>query len=62
MNKKLNIEYKPTGQFEETRFEKNHNISFKNSDEGNPYCCTGNSRLGNDVSICQIPFSEHVRD
>ena len=33
MNKKLNIKYEPAGQFEETRFEKIHNVTFKNSDE-----------------------------
>ncbi len=29
-----NIQYKPAGQFEDTRFEKIHNIVFSNSDEG----------------------------
>ena len=28
------ISYKPAGQFEETRFEKIHNVIFKNSGEG----------------------------
>jgi len=30
----INIQYKPAGQFEETRFEKIHNIVFSNSEEG----------------------------
>lgn len=29
----MEINYKPAGQFEETRFEKIHNIIFKNSNE-----------------------------
>lgn len=31
--KKKNITYKPAGQFEETRFEKIHNVIFESSDE-----------------------------
>ncbi|VAW19025.1 Glucosamine-6-phosphate deaminase [hydrothermal vent metagenome] len=31
---KKNIGYKPVGQFEETRFEKIHNVIFSNSNEG----------------------------
>ncbi|EAR01052.1 glucosamine-6-phosphate deaminase [Maribacter sp. HTCC2170] len=31
---KMNIGYKPAGQFEETRFEKIHNVIFKDSNEG----------------------------
>ena len=38
MNKKLNIKYEPAGQFEETRFEKIHNVTFKNS--GNEFLNT----------------------
>jgi len=30
----INIQYKPAGQFEDTRFEKIHNIVFSNSEEG----------------------------
>jgi glucosamine-6-phosphate deaminase len=32
--KAVNINYKPAGQFEDTRFEKIHNVIFENSDEG----------------------------
>ena len=32
--KKINISYKPVGQFEETRFEKIHNVTFSNANEG----------------------------
>ena len=32
--KRINISYKPIGQFEETRFEKIHNVIFSNSNEG----------------------------
>ncbi|MEX0361850.1 MAG: glucosamine-6-phosphate deaminase, partial [Allomuricauda sp.] len=31
---KVDISYKPAGQFEETRFEKIHNIIFENSADG----------------------------
>ena len=33
MKKGMSISYKPAGQFEETRFEKIHNVTFKNSNE-----------------------------
>ena len=33
-NKSKVIKYKPPGSFEETRFEKLHNIIYNNSDEG----------------------------
>ncbi|EZH74617.1 glucosamine-6-phosphate deaminase [Aquimarina atlantica] len=33
MKIKMEINYKPAGQFEETRFEKIHNVIFKNSNE-----------------------------
>ena len=32
--KRINISYRPIGQFEETRFEKIHNVIFSNSNEG----------------------------
>ena len=32
--KRIDISYKPAGQFEDTRFEKIHNVIFSNSEEG----------------------------
>ncbi|PKV52579.1 glucosamine-6-phosphate deaminase [Aquimarina sp. MAR_2010_214] len=36
----MNINYKPAGQFEETRFEKIHNVIFKNSNEASVVVAT----------------------